>query len=139
MRYAELAGRILFSIIFIKSSFGHFSQKTIDFAGHQGLPFASILVPLSGVIALIGGLMILCGYRTRIGAGMIVLFLVPVTLMFHNFWAVKDPMQAMMQQGNFLKNTSMLGGAFVISFFGAGPLSIDAILARKARNRSSEG
>ena len=44
----------------------------------------------------------------------------------HNFWAVKDPMMAQMQMIMFLKNLSMLGGAFLISQFGAGPWSLDA-------------
>jgi len=44
----------------------------------------------------------------------------------HNFWAVKDPMMAQMQMAMFMKNVSMLGGALLISQFGAGPLSLDA-------------
>ena len=57
---------------------------------------------------------------------MIALFLVPVTLMMHKFWAVPDPMMAQMQMIMFMKNISMLGGALLISQFGAGPLSLDA-------------
>jgi putative oxidoreductase len=44
----------------------------------------------------------------------------------HNFWAVQDPTVAQMEQINFLKNLSLLGGAILISYFGAGPLSLDA-------------
>lgn len=121
-----LAGRFLFSAIFIFAALGHFSQQEIDYAAHAGVPFASLLVPASGLLALAGGLSILLGYRARIGAWLLVLFLVPVTLMMHNFWAVKDPMMAQMQMAMFLKNVSMLGGALLISHFGAGPLSLDA-------------
>ena len=49
-----------------------------------------------------------------------------MTLAMHNFWAVKDPMMAQMQMAMFMKNVSMLGGALLISQFGAGPLSLDA-------------
>ena len=66
------------------------------------------------------------GYRAKVGAWLIVLFLVPVTLMMHNFWAEKDPMAAQMQMAVFLKNLTMLGGALLISQFGAGALSLDA-------------
>ena len=52
--------------------------------------------------------------------------LVPVTLMMHNFWAVKDPMMAQMQMAMFLKNVTMLGGALLISQLGVGSLSLDA-------------
>ena len=74
---------------------------------------------------MVGGLSILLGYRARLGAWLIILFLVGVTPL-HNFWAVHDPMMAQIQMINFMKNISMLGGALLISQFGAGPLSLDA-------------
>lgn len=124
--YLVPVGRFLFAAIFIMAGLGHFSAQTIGYAAHQGVPLAGIAVPLSGVLALAGGLSILLGYRARIGAWLLVLFLIPVTLMMHNFWAVKDPMMAQMQQVMFMKNLSMLGGALLLAYFGAGPLSLDA-------------
>ena len=120
------AGRLLFSFIFISGGLGHFSPQTIAYAAAQGVPLAAIAVPLSGVLAIAGGLSILLGYHARIGAWLIALFLVAITPMMHNFWAVKDPMMAQMQMIMFLKNLSMLGGALLISQFGAGPWSLDA-------------
>src|SRR2546423_477653 len=109
-----LLGRALFAIIFIMSAVGHFSQSTIGYAAHQGVP------------ALAGGLSVLLGYRVRLGAWLLILFLVPVTLMMHNFWAVADPMAAKMQQAHFMKNVALMGGALLIAYFGAGPWSLDA-------------
>jgi putative oxidoreductase len=108
------------------ASSGHFSRATIDFAASQGVPLAPLAVPLSGVLSLVGGLSILLGYRTRMGAWLIVLFLVPVSLAMHQFWAVHDPMMAQMQLAMFMKNLSMLGAALFISVAGAGPLSFDS-------------
>jgi len=121
-----LFGRLLFALIFLMSAPMHFSGKTIAFAASQGVPLASISVPLSGVIALAGGLSILLGYRVRIGAWLIVLFLAAVTPMLHNFWTVADPMMHQMQFIMFMKNVSMMGGALFISQTGAGPWSLDA-------------
>jgi putative oxidoreductase len=87
---------------------------------------ASIAVPLSGVMAIAGGLSILLGYRAKLGAWLIVLFLIPVTLMMHKFWTVQDPMMAQVQMILFMKNVAMLGGALLISQFGAGSFSLDA-------------
>ncbi len=129
--YVVLIGRILFSAIFLMASLGHFSQQTIGYAAHQGVPMAGLLVPASGVLSLVGGLSVLTGYRAKFGAWMLVVFLVPVTLTMHNFWAVKDPMMALMQQAMFMKNLAMLGGALLISYFGAGPMSLDALVARR--------
>jgi putative oxidoreductase len=126
LRYAAPAGRALYSAIFILASFGHFSRPTIDYAAHEGVPMAAILVPLSGVMAFVGGASVLLGYRARIGATLLALFLVPVTLSMHAFWKVGDPMMAQMQQVMFMKNVGLLGGALLIVYFGAGPLSLDA-------------
>ena len=77
-----------------------------------------------------GGLSILLGYRAKVGAWLIALFLIPVTLMMHNFWAVHDPMMAQLQMVMFMKNVAVLGGALLISQFGAGPLSLDVRRSR---------
>src|SRR5205085_7119999 len=95
------------------------------YAANQGVPLATWLVPLSGIIALLGGISILIGYKARYGAWLLVLFLIPVTLMMHKFWGLADANAAKLQQIMFLKNLSMLGGAFLIAYFGSGPLSVD--------------
>lgn len=61
MRYVVLIGRILYSAIFILSSISHFFPATIKYAASYGVPLPYILVPLSGVIALLGGLSVLLG------------------------------------------------------------------------------
>ena len=130
MKYAVLAGRQLFSIIFIIASTGHFSRQTIESAARHGVPMAALLVPVSGVIALMGGLSVLVGFQARLGAWLLVLFLVPVTLVMHNFWAAPDAMTFQIEQAMFMKNLTMLGGALLITYFGAGPLSLDAFVTR---------
>jgi putative oxidoreductase len=84
-----------------------------------------VLVPLSGTIALLGALSILLGYRAKLGAWLIVLFLLGVTPL-HKFWGISDPMMQQMQMVLFMKNISMLGGALLISQFGSGPWSLDS-------------
>jgi putative oxidoreductase len=112
--WAVVVGRLLFSLIFIVASFHHFSRDSINLAIDQGVPMANIAVPMSGVMALLGGLSILFHYKTKIGAALIILFLVPVTLMMHNFWAVYDPGLRMMQEGHFMKNLALIGAAILI-------------------------
>jgi putative oxidoreductase len=128
MRYIVPVGRVLLSAIFILASFGHFSAGTVQYAASQGVPLPSVAVPLSGVLALLGGLSVALGYRAKIGAWLLVLFLAPVTLMMHRFWGVADPMMAQMQQIMFMKNMAILGAALLVAYHGAGPLSLDALL-----------
>lgn len=132
MKYVVVLGRVLYSAIFIFSGFEHFLfAKTItEEATRHGVPFAQVAVPVSGVIAVFGGISILLGYYARVGAWLLVVFLVPVTLMLHNFWAVTDGRLAQTVEIMFMKNISMLGAALMIAYFGSGPLSLDA---RKSR------
>ena len=123
-------GRLLFAVIFVMAGSNHFSKQTIGYAASQGVPLAAVAVPLSGVLAIVGGLSILLGYHAKLGAWLIALFLIPVTLMMHKFWTVTDPMMAQIQMILFMKNVSMLGGALLISQFGAGPFSLDARRSR---------
>jgi len=128
VRYTLLAGRQLFSMIFIIASAGHFSPQTIESAARHGVPMPGFLVPASGVIALVGGLSVLFGFQARLGAWLLVLFLIPITLVMHNFWAAPDVTTFQIERAMFMKNLTMLGGALLISYFGAGPLSLDAFI-----------
>ena len=51
----------------------------------------------------------------------------------HAFWAISDPMMRMVQQAMFMKNLAMLGGALLITYFGAGPVSLDERAQRPVR------
>src|SRR5512133_916591 len=125
MRYLVPVGRVLLALLFLVSGLGHFSSGMIRYASSQGVPAASVLVPLAGVLALAGGLSVAVGFWTRIGALLLVAFLVPVTLTMHAFWNVADPTMHQIQQIMFMKNLSMLGGALLVAYFGAGPVSLD--------------
>src|SRR4029077_6379706 len=74
-------GRFFFALIFLMAGVNHFSKQSIGYAASANVPLAPIAVPLSGVLAIAGGLSILLGYRARLGGWLLVLFLVPVTLM----------------------------------------------------------
>jgi len=132
MKYIPLIGRILFSLIFISSGImGHMVglTGTAAYAASAGLPMPTVLVLVSGIIALLGGLSILLGYKAKLGALLIVVFLIPVTFIMHNFWTITDPAQEMMktmQMSLFMKNVALIGGALMIAYFGSGPVSIDA-------------
>lgn len=125
MKYIFLLGRVLFSAIFIIKSFEHFSPDTILRAREAGIPMAQVLVPIFGIIILLGGLSMLLGYKAKKGAWLLVIFLLPATFLMHNFWSAQHPFAAMMHNYCFWKNLSLLGAAIMISYFGSGPMSLD--------------
>ena len=125
MKFLFPLGRVLFAFNFVLAFPYHFTHGAIQAAAEQGVLLPSVLVPLSGVLALAGGLSVALGYKTRWGAWALVAFLVPVTLWMHAYWRLSDPHTAFVEQVLFLKNISTLGGALLISQFGGGPISLD--------------
>ncbi len=119
-----LIGRILFSLIFFLKGIDHFTSKSIDFGAQMGVPAAEFLVPLFGVIALAGSICILLGYKAKLGAWLLILFLIPTTFFMHKFWQFDDSYQALMNHLCFFKNISMIGACLFLAYFGSGPLSL---------------
>jgi putative oxidoreductase len=80
---------------------------------------APLFVGGGTLFKLVGGLSVLFGYRTRFGAILLILFLIPATALFHAFWMMGPP-EAATQQIMFLKNLGILGGLFYVLVFGNG-------------------
>lgn len=123
---AALAGRILLAVIFVLSGYGKvgsFAATAGAMAG-KGLPMVDVLLVLTILIELGGGLAIIVGYKTRWVALAIIVFTVVATVVFHNFWAVPAE-QVMQQQTHFLKNLSIIGGLLVLFAFGPGRYAVD--------------
>lgn len=127
MKYIPLAGRILFSLMFIMSGMGHLTKSAgmAQYAGAMGVPAPTLAVIITGIMLLLGGLSVILGYKVKVGTILLVVFLIPTTFMMHAFWGIEDPMQSQMQMGMFMKNLSMMGGALLLYHFGTGPLSLE--------------
>lgn len=126
--YGPLAARFLITFLFLRSAL----EKTTAFAvvadmmAGKGMPFAEVLLVGSIVLETAGSLMVLLGWHARWGAVLLAIFLVPATLIFHNFWAIDPALarEAANQANHFFKNVSILGALVMIMAVGAGPLSL---------------
>ena len=125
MQYIFLVGRILFSLIFLIKPLEHFSNLAVLRGAEMGVPAPHFWVPLWGVIAFLGGLSLLLGFKAKIGAWLLVLFLIPTTLYMHPFWGADDSFASMMHGYCFWKNISLLGTALMIAYMGSGPCSLE--------------
>lgn len=128
---APLAGRGLLSLIFLLSSVG----KIMDWSGTAGymaskhMPMVPFFLAMAILFELGGGLSVLSGYKARWGALALIVFLIPTTLIFHNFWAYEG-MEQKMQMISFLKNTAIMGGLITLGANGPGPISLDERAAK---------
>lgn len=120
-------GRVLLALMFIMAGYGKLSNisGTAGYIASGGLPMASVLAVVVGLLELLGGIAIAIGWQTRWTALALGLFTLVASLLFHKFWAVA-PDQAYMQQLLFMKNLSVAGGLFIVAALGAGPVSLDA-------------
>jgi uncharacterized membrane protein YphA (DoxX/SURF4 family) len=118
-----LAGRWLFALIFFLSGITHFTDlHTYEAMIPTALPFRAFLVMISGVVELTGAMMIAFDWNARLGAWLIVLFLVPVTITVHGseLLAATDPVMQRIQTSFFLKGITMTGAALLITQLGVG-------------------
>ncbi|HTT07245.1 MAG TPA: DoxX family protein [Gammaproteobacteria bacterium] len=112
--WVAFVGRLLLAAIFIIAGYGkltHFSATAEMMVG-KGLPMANVLLVLTIIIELGGGLLLATGWYARQAALAIFLFIIPVTYVFHPFWS--DPGQQIM----FLKNLAIMGGMAQVVAYG---------------------
>jgi putative oxidoreductase len=130
--FVSLVGRLLMSTIFLVSGIG----KLMNWSGNlaymesQGMPPSDVLLGGAVVAELVLGTALLLGFQTRWVALLLFLYLIPTTLIFHNFWAVAEPAARQNQMIHFLKNLAIWGGLLKFAAAGADAYSLDAALAR---------
>jgi len=127
MDVVVLIGRILFAPLFLASGVGHLT-RTSTMAGYtasRGVPkaLAPAVVAGSGVLIIVGAVMLLFGAWGDLGALMLVAFLIPTALVMHGPWGVSDPQARLMEQTQLLKDLALAGAALMAFalFAWAGP------------------
>ena len=141
---ATLAGRVLLSLIFMMSAVGNKIPKFTQVAGiveAQGVPMPRIMLAWAIVFLIAGSLSIMLGFKTRLGAALLLSFLAVATYFFHDFWTwssdamwvlnsnaeVQLPVQQI-EMISFMKNLALMGAMLFLIANGAGPMSIDRYL-----------
>ncbi|MEM8720723.1 MAG: DoxX family protein [Cyanobacteria bacterium P01_G01_bin.39] len=108
--YLLIFARIFLAAIFIWSG----SNKILNPAAVQenmsahGMPLTFFFLVGAIALEIVGGLLVLLGIKTRWGAIMLIVFLIPATLIFHTDFSTE------IEQAMFLKNLAMLGGLLML-------------------------
>ena len=113
MHAVALAGRIMFSLMFLQSGINHLRKRQYmaEYAGQMGVPAPGASVVLSGVVIFVGAAMVIAGVWGDVGAFVLAGFLLVTAFQMHPFWKLHDPQMKQNQHINFWKNISMAGGA----------------------------
>ncbi|MEN9517794.1 MAG: hypothetical protein RLZZ381_382 [Cyanobacteriota bacterium] len=129
MEYIALAARICLCLIFFKAGISNVTgfSGLVETISGQGLPLASLLAAGTVFFQLLGSVSLLLGYKTNIGSILLIIFLIPASLLFHN--PIADPSQI----NDFLKNIGLIGGLLMVIYAGAGALSVDGTKSNDER------
>lgn len=125
-KFGPLVGRVLLALIFLNSGINKIGgfAGTAGYMASKGLPMAEVLLVITIIIEIAAALMIIAGFKARLGAAALLLWMIPVTFIFHNYWSMPAE-QVMIQKIMFMKNLGLMGGMLLVMAFGSGPLSVD--------------
>ncbi|VGO17341.1 hypothetical protein PDESU_05937 [Pontiella desulfatans] len=125
----NIVGRLLFIGIFLMSALGNKIPKFNDVSAYmasEGVPALKLLLAGAIVFLVAGSLSVLMGYKARIGAALLMVFLLLATYWFHDFWTFDDPAQVQQQTISFMKNLALIGATLMIIAHGAGTPVLDS-------------
>jgi putative oxidoreductase len=122
-----LAGRVLIGWIFVESGFRKLigMDPFITSLVRRSVPWPTGLGWIGAVVEFFGGAAILLGVYTRCAAVAIIVFTVIATLIGHRYWEIAEPAARRIQQSNFAKNITIIGGLILLVVTGAGRFSVD--------------
>lgn len=130
----SLLARVSIAVIFLVSALGNKIpqfQQTAEYMASEGVPNPRFALFGAIGLLLLGGVSLIAGAWTRIGAIFLFAFLTAATFYFHDFWQVADAAQRQLQTIQFMKNLAIGGGLLSLIAFGGGPWSVDGWIEMK--------
>lgn len=111
-----LIGRILFVYLIIGSGVGHLmaTDAMAGYAQSKGVGNAKLMVQISGVALIAGGVSVLLGIFGDIGSLGLAILLIITAVMMHPYWKETDAQAKQMEMISFNKDIALAGGALVI-------------------------
>ena len=130
MHIVEVFGRIFISALFLIEAVRKFFNPDMSmmYMSDHGVP--DFLFYPSIAFEIIIPLLLIVGYKTRIAASLLAVFVLTVTLIFHSHHIIDDGMQLTI----FLKNLAIIGGLLLIISNKPQICSVDYYLESKKGN-----
>lgn len=128
-----LIGRIFISSVFLVFGALKFTAFAyyVGLASEKGMPLPAAAIVGAAILEILGGLAILAGIQVRLVSWILFVYLIPTSIIFHNYWALQGALRATME-AHFFKNMAIMGGLVFLARSGAGPYSIDALRGAKS-------
>ncbi len=120
--WGAAVGRVLLGALFVVAGYQKLAGGVAGFAGFcasLGVPAPELMAWVVIAVELIGGAMLILGWKTKLAAQVLIVFTIIATFLAHQAWS--DPSQMTM----FLKNLAIIGGLFYATAYGGGKCSAD--------------
>ncbi len=134
---STVLGRIMIATIFLMSAVGNKIPNFNKVAGYmasEGVPIPQVMLVGAIVFLIAGSLSIIFGFRARIGAALLLVFLALATYFFHDFWTIENTQAKQDQIIQFMKNLALMGTMVFLMTNGSGRMSLDNRLFSKEGN-----
>jgi putative oxidoreductase len=131
-----LLGRFLLGIYFIIPGAQKITQYEFmtQYMSKHGVPFINALLPLTIVLQILLGLVIIIGFKAKLSAFLLAGMTLVISLYMHNFWNLPEGGDVIHETQNFFKNVGIMAGLLVLSSRGAGQFSVDNWLFERKHN-----
>ena len=114
----QAAGQLLLAFAFlasgVRNAFWKFQQH-VERMRAYGVPAAREALVLGLILNFTGGVLLILDYERQLGAGLLILFTVLASLIFHRWWRVADPLLRHLHIGNLLVNAGVVGGLLLVA------------------------
>lgn len=101
-------------------------QANVQYMSSRHLPMIPVLLAVATIVEVGGSICLITGYRAREAAFIMFLYMIPLTLLFHNYWAASG-MLAGAQETHFRKNLAIMGGLLMLTYSGPGRWSLGSL------------
>jgi putative oxidoreductase len=127
-------GRLLLCTIFLMAAVGNKIPQfnaVAQVMESAGMPAPQLMLVGAIVFLIVGSVSVIVGFHARVGAALLLTFLILASYYFHPFWKLEGQAQQE-QMIQFMKNLSMMGAMLFLMANGSGPMSLDSLLAKRA-------
>jgi putative oxidoreductase len=127
-----LLARVALGLIFVKSGLAKLMALSAFAASlaSRGVPQSDMWAAIGATVEFVGGVLIVSGFRTREASLLLILFVIVATGISHRYWEFAEAARRL-QESQFFKNLSIVGGFLALFVAGPGRFSLDAWLRQR--------
>lgn len=130
---SPLIGRMVLAWFYLSEAMRYAGQweATVQLMALRNMPVPPLLLLLTLIILVLGGLALVLGFHTRHGAMLLFGFTIAASLAMHDFWQIQNPLERAADYEIFARNMAIAGALLVLVGVGPGPIAIDTIPKKK--------